>query len=140
MPSLHGRLQNLAATFAADIVAAISGASLADLLASEGGRTPGNGRTAKRASRGGGAQPEPVATPKKGKGGRLARRTPAEIDALLGKIILLVKTQKNGLRAEEIRSKLGLEPKEMPRVLKQGISSKKLTTKGQKRATTYFAK
>jgi hypothetical protein len=30
--------------------------------------------------------------------------------------------------------------KEMPRILKEGLSTKKLTSKGQKRATTYFAK
>ena len=36
---------------------------------------------------------------------------------MLNKIVLLVKTQKNGLRAEEIRSKLGLQAKEMPRIL-----------------------
>ena len=49
-----------------------------------------------------------------------------------------MKTQKNGMRAEEIRSKLGLQSKEMPRILKEGLSTKKLTSKGQKRATTYF--
>ena len=51
-----------------------------------------------------------------------------------------MKTHKNGLRAEEIRSKLGLLPKEMPRILKEGISTKRLASKGQKRATTYFVK
>ena len=30
--------------------------------------------------------------------------------------------------------------KEMPRILKEGLATKKLTSKGQKRATTYFAK
>ena len=70
--------------------------------------------------------------------GRLPRRSADEIAATLNKIVLLVKTQKNGLRAEEIRSKLGLQAKEMPRILKEGLSTKKLTSKGQKRATTYF--
>ena len=72
--------------------------------------------------------------------GRLARRSAEEIQEILGKVVLLVKTQKNGLRAEEIRQKFGLLPKEMPRILKEGISTKKLSSKGQKRATTYFAK
>jgi hypothetical protein len=44
------------------------------------------------------------------------------------------------MRAEEIRSKLGMESKEMPRILKEGLAKKKLTAKGNKRATTYFAK
>ena len=63
-----------------------------------------------------------------------------EIAATLDKIVLLVKTRKNGMRAEEIRSKLGMIPKEMPRILKEGLAKKKLTSKGNKRATTHFAK
>ena len=59
---------------------------------------------------------------------------------MLGKIVLLVKTHKDGMRSEDIRAKLGLESKEMPRVLKEGLAKKKLSAKGQKRATTYFAK
>ncbi len=52
----------------------------------------------------------------------------------------LLKKNKEGLRAEEIRSSLGMLAKEMPRILKEGLATKKLTSKGQKRATTYFAK
>ncbi len=59
---------------------------------------------------------------------------------MLGKVIGLVKKHKGGLRAEEIRANLGMLPKEMPRILKEGVATKKLSTKGQKRATTYFAK
>ena len=46
---------------------------------------------------------------------------------------------KEGLRAEEIRANLGMEAKELPRVLKEGLAKKKLRSKGQKRATTYTA-
>jgi hypothetical protein len=59
---------------------------------------------------------------------------------MLDKIVGLVKKNKEGLRAEEIRANLGMQAKEMPRILKEGVSTKKLTTRGQKRATTYFAK
>ncbi len=52
----------------------------------------------------------------------------------------MVKTHKEGMRAEETRSQLGLIAEEMPRILKQGILTRKLATKGQKRATTYFPK
>jgi hypothetical protein len=51
-----------------------------------------------------------------------------------------VKKSPEGLRAEQIRTALSLQAKEMPRVLKEGVSTKKLRIKGQKRATTYFAK
>jgi hypothetical protein len=33
-----------------------------------------------------------------------------------------------------------MQVKEMPRILKLGLTAKKLSAKGQKRATTYFAK
>jgi hypothetical protein len=48
-----------------------------------------------------------------------------------------VKKSKTGLRSEEIRKALALDVREVPRVLKQGLSSKKLKAKGQKRATQY---
>ncbi len=71
---------------------------------------------------------------------RLPRRSADEIAALLNKVVLLVKTHKGGMRAEDIRSRLGMQAKEMPRILKEGVSKKKLSAKGQKRATTYYAK
>jgi hypothetical protein len=80
-----------------------------------------------------------VAT-RRGKNGRLPRRSSEEIAKTLNKIVLLVKTHKEGMRAEEIRSALGMQAREMPRILKEGLSTKKLASKGQKRATTYFVK
>ena len=132
--SLRTQLDALASSFASAVVEAIRGASLHEL----GGET-GNGR---RRVAGGGGQPDPLSvTPKKrGKNGRLPRRSAEEIAKQLDKIVLLVKTHKNGMRAEEIRSKLGMESKEMPRILKEGLAKKKLASKGNKRATTYFVK
>jgi hypothetical protein len=139
MQTLRTQLDALAATFATQIIAALQGASLHELVSADGG-TVGNGRRARVA--GGGGQPDPLsAGPKRvGKNGRLRRRSDEEIATALNKIVLLVKTHREGMRAEEIRSKLGMLPKEMPRILKEGVAKKKLTTKGQKRATTYFAK
>jgi hypothetical protein len=71
--------------------------------------------------------------------GRLPRRSPGDIARRLGEITAVVKRNKEGLRAEQIRAALGLQAKEMPRILKEGLATKKLKTKGQKRATTYFA-
>jgi hypothetical protein len=48
-----------------------------------------------------------------------------------------VSKHKDGLRAEEIRTALKLDVREVPRVLKEGLKTKKLKAKGQKRATTY---
>jgi hypothetical protein len=139
MPTLRSQLDTLAATFAKEIIAVLQGASLQDLASSGGGSVVGNGRPV-RIVAGGGGQPDPLSVPNKGKPGRLRRRSEEDIQAGLNKIVLLVKTHKEGMRAEEIRSKLGMLPKEMPRILKEGIAKKKLTSKGNKRATTYFAK
>ncbi|HWL86617.1 MAG TPA: hypothetical protein VNO21_12490 [Polyangiaceae bacterium] len=42
------------------------------------------------------------------------------------------------MRAEDIRHKLGLDVREVPRALKDALASKLISKKGQKRATTYF--
>lgn len=139
MANLRSHLNTLAANFANQIMAALQGASLHELVSSDGERSLRNGRRSSVVA-GRDGEAEAISTPpaRKGKNGRLPRRSADEIASTLNKVVLLVKTQKHGLRAEEIRSKLGLLPKEMPRILKEGISTKKLTSKGQKRATTYF--
>ena len=50
-----------------------------------------------------------------------------------------MKAKKEGMRSEEIRAALTLDKREMPRVLQEGVTTKKLKSKGQKRATTYSA-
>ncbi len=72
--------------------------------------------------------------------GRLARRSAADIGQVIDRIVALVKQSPKGLRAEEIRRKLDMLPKEMPRPLKEAVESGRLSKSGQKRATTYVAK
>ena len=148
MSTLQSQLDSLARAFAEQIVQAIRAISIHE-LSSGGAGTVGNGRSAgsTRALTSAGAVRRVVSkatkTPaRKGAraSGRLARRSAEEIQAMLGKVIGLVKKHKDGLRSEEIRKNLGMLPKEMPRILKEGLSSKKLSSKGQKRATTYFVK
>ncbi len=140
MPTtLRNQLQAFAHTFVDQVLGTIQGASLHEIAGTKGsGRVIGGGRSARTV-----AAKTVAAAPKMASvkaSGRLARRTDEEIQAMLGKVVLLVKTHKEGMRAEQIRSTLGMLPKEMPLILKQGVSTKKLMTKGQKRATTYFAK
>jgi hypothetical protein len=126
--SLRSQLNDLATTFADGVLAAIRTASLDDLLAESGGR--------RRGREGGGGQPDPL----RGAQGRLARRTQEQIEATLAKVIAAVRAAKGeGLRAEEIRKALRLDVREVPRVLKEGLRTRKLKAKGQKRATTYRA-
>jgi hypothetical protein len=131
--SLRSSLNDLAASFAASILAAIRSANLEELLGDAGGserRRPGRPPRSKDA----GKAPARVR-----KSGRLARRSPEQIAKAVDHVVALVKTKKDGLRAEQIRAALKMQSKEMPRVLQEGLTKKKLKAKGQKRATTYFA-
>lgn len=133
--SLRSALDSLAASFANAVVEAIQGASLQELLAeSGGGARRGRGRPPKSK-----AEPVAPAAPLARKPGRLPRRSAEQIAQALSQVVALVKSNKDGLRAEEIRSALQMGAKEMPRVLKEGLAKKKLKAKGQKRATTYSA-
>jgi hypothetical protein len=129
MPTLRSNLTELAHRFADDVLDVIRSSSLEELL------SDGSGRGGRRAP-GGGGQPDPL---RRAKSGRLARRSPEQIAAALDKVVLLVKTKKDGLRAEQIRAALGMDRKEIPRVLKEGLDKKRLKAKGRKRATTYTA-
>jgi hypothetical protein len=134
MPTLRSSLKDLASSFASSVLDAIRGASLEELLGEAGGG----------ARRGPGRPPKSTAgatastTPRGRKPGRLARRSPEQIAKALDQVIALVKSKKDGLRAEQIRAALKMQSKEMPRVLQEGLAKKKLKAKGQKRATTYF--
>jgi hypothetical protein len=127
MPTLKTQLEALAQKFAADVFEAIRGASLEELFE----RKPGGPRIPPWQRPG----PRPTS-----KGTRLARRSSDQIAKALDQVVALVKTKKDGLRAEQIRAALKMQSKEMPRVLVEGLSTKKLVSKGQKRATTYFVK
>lgn len=71
------------------------------------------------------------------KGGRLKRRSIAEIDGLAGSVAALL-ADKGAMRAEQIRTALGLEVREMPRIMKRGLANGVIAVlSGQKRATTY---
>lgn len=131
MSNLRSRLADLASSFTDSVIDAIRGTSLEELLSESGAR--GKAR-----------QPEasPRALPKvtRAAPGRLPRRSADDIASELDKIVALVQKNRDGLRAEQIRAELGMQAKELPRVLKEGLNSKRLRSKGQKRATTYFAK
>ena len=70
---------------------------------------------------------------------RLGVRSHEEIRATVDTIVHLLRSNEDGLRAEHIRVVLGMRPREMPRVLRDGMRTKKLLRKGRGRATTYFA-
>jgi hypothetical protein len=137
MSTLKSRLESLAQSFTSDVVRAIQSASLEELLGEVAGAKRGPGRPRRVSA------PEAVPAPRAPslkRAGRLPRRSAADIKATLDKVHGLLKAAKSGMRSEEIRKALKLDVREVPRVLKEGLAAKKLTSKGQKRATTYFAK
>jgi hypothetical protein len=132
MPTLRSQLDSLAAAFASAVVDAIRGASLHELVGSEGRGAPVARPTASPA-------PKAIAA-KTTRSGRLKRRSSEDIGQVLDQVVALVKKNKDGLRAEQIRTELDLQAKELPRVLKEGLRSKRLRKAGQKRATVYSAR
>jgi hypothetical protein len=124
--ALRQRLNELASSFAANVLLAIRSASLEDLLAESGGH-----RGALRAAMDGAGHR---------RGGRLPRRSSLDIDQMIERIVGLVRQNPKGMRAEEIRQKLGIEAKELPRPLKEALHTGRLAKSGQKRATTYVVK
>jgi hypothetical protein len=133
MTSLQTSLNHLASAFASAILDAIRGASLEELLGeTSGGARRGPGRPTAASLPQTNGEPARVAS-----SGRLKRRSLEDIAKALDEVVALVKKHKSGLRAEQIRAQLKMDRKEMPRVLQEGLSTKKLKSKGQKRATTY---
>jgi hypothetical protein len=136
MPStLRNRLNDLAASFSAGVLDAIRGASLEELLSESSG---GKSRAALRLPAPGSA-PASAAAPRRRRSGRLPRRSAGDISQAVEKIIGLLSGNPGGLRAEQIRQKLGIQAKELPRPLKEGLEDGRLSKVGRKRATTYFA-
>ena len=67
-----------------------------------------------------------------------AKRSPAELAALIKRLHSHI-AKHPGLRIEKIGDGLGVPTKALVLPVKRLISEKKLTTKGQKRATVYYA-
>ena len=136
MPStLRNRLNDLATSFSAGVLDAIRGASLEQLLSESSG---GKSRASLRLPPAGSASAS-AAAPRRRRSGRLPRRSAGDISQAVEKIIGLLSANPGGLRAEQIRQKLGIQAKELPRPLKEGLEDGRLSKVGRKRATTYFA-
>ena len=71
------------------------------------------------------------------RGGRGAKRTAADLDALSDKFASFVKANP-GLRIEQINKQLGTTTKDLALPIRKLISDGVVSAKGQKRSTTYF--
>jgi hypothetical protein len=136
MSNLRSTIDKLAAEFAGNIIEALRGASIDELMAVAGG---GGRRGRPRGGDGGAVGLGAPRGARRGRGGRLGRRSADEIGQMVEAIVGVLAKSEAGLRAEQIREHLGVEAKELPRPLAEAISQGRITKVGQKRATTYFA-
>jgi hypothetical protein len=130
---LHSRISLLASSFVDSVLDAVKSSSLQEIL--DGGSASPRGAVASRSA------PAPrAARATVARNGRLPRRSAEDIAKTLEVVVSLLGSRKNGLRAEQIRTELNMQAKELPRILKEGLGRKKIRAVGQKRATTYFTK
>jgi hypothetical protein len=122
MSDLKGTVARLAGEFASAVVAAMREASLEDI----GGL--GTIRVGVVASRG------PSHPTRRSRRHRSAAAVGKTTDAVLA----LVSKHKDGLRAEHIRTELGVSKANLVRSLVAALAAGKLKKRGEKRATTYF--
>jgi hypothetical protein len=78
-----------------------------------------------------------AAAPRRRKKGE--KRSPEALETLTSQLMNEIKS-KAGRRIEEIAESMGVSTKELTLPAKKLIKSKKVSTKGEKRATRYFAK
>jgi hypothetical protein len=134
--NLRATVSTLAHSLVDGFLVALRGASLDEVLELAGAANPSGTRRPHAQATAARAGSSRSAKPARSSGGRLARRSPEQIAKALQEIVALVKTTKDGLRAEQIRQTLGMEAKEMPRTLREGLAKRVLTSRGEKRATT----
>jgi hypothetical protein len=99
------------------------------------GRPPASASAAAPAAK---AAAKPAKAAKAKSGGR-GRRSAKDIDAMAKQIHAFVKSNP-GKRAEHIKSALKIPANHWSLPIAKLLSTKQLTTKGEKRATEYFAK
>ena len=135
MPNLNTTIQSLAAKFASELVVALRGLSLDEILAVGAGKSTPAPRAARATTA---AKPAAKSVAAKAPKSRI-RRSLADIEGVTSQIVALLKKNPKGLRAEQIQAALKLAKNESPRPLAHGLAKKTLKKQGKKRSTTYFA-
>jgi hypothetical protein len=134
MANIHDTLRAALDSFVEDLSKMIQQATLESVEQALAAASTIPARRAGR-GRGGAAVAIVLPTPR----GRGAKRTPEELEQLTKRFHSYV--QKNpGQRIEQLADGMGVSTRELNLPVKKLLAGKKLSTKGQKRATTYFAK
>lgn len=128
--SVNDRIRTRVEAFAEELSALIRDSAMETVR-----EALGAGSAPRRGARGG-ASTAPVRAGRREKG---QKRDPAEIERLTGRLLDYVKGNA-GQRIEQIAAGMGTVTKELNLPVKKLIAQKSLKTKGQKRATQYFAR
>ena len=135
MSDFQNEMNRVVQGFVAQITELARRAAIDTLESAFGGRVPVSARgaapavaTAVAASFGRVGRP---------RGGRGAKRTSADLEALSERFASFVKANP-GLRIEQINKQLGTTTKDLALPIRKLISEGVISAKGQKRSTTYF--
>jgi hypothetical protein len=126
-PKIQSIIENFVSELSAALVEA-SHAAIADALGA---------KTSVRSAVAGASKP--AKAPKAARRAKGAKRSPEELTALTQSLLTFVKRHP-GQRIEQIAAAIDASTKDLALPAKKLIGEKKLSTKGQKRATTYFPK
>lgn len=139
--TLQNQLDALAQKFVGELLSALQTVSLGDLQGTAGA-TAAIVRSVS-------ARPPPIPprvrgwdrpapSPATTSTGRLKRRTLEEVQAVVRQLVTLLGKHPAGLRAEQIRTLMSLDVREVPRILKEAVGGKSVKIlSGRKRSTLY---
>jgi hypothetical protein len=130
--TVNDRIRSRVEAFAEELSALIRDSAMETVREALGGAAPRRGARGGRAA----ASPAPVRGGRREKG---QKRDPGEIERLTGRLLDYIKGNA-GQRIEQIAAGMGTVTKELNLPVKKLIAQKSLKTKGQKRATQYFAR
>ena len=140
MSDFQNEMNRTVQTFVAQITQLAHRAAIDTLESAFTGRAAGGGGGG--GARNGGraaaiAMPAVVAGRGRARGGRGAKRSPEDLEALSQKFATFVKTNP-GLRIEQINKELGTTTKDLALPIRKLISDGMISAKGKKRSTAYF--
>jgi hypothetical protein len=131
--SVNDRIRSRVEAFAEELSALIRDSAMETVRdALGGGSAPRRGARGGRAT----ASSAPLRGSRREKG---QKRDPQEIERLTSRLLDFIKNNA-GQRIEQIAAGMGTVTKELNLPVKKLIAQKSLKTKGQKRATQYFAR
>ena len=131
MSDFQNEMNRTVQGFVSQITELARRAAIDTLESAFGGRMPGNGAS---------VMPPAVAVVGRAgrhRGGRGAKRSPADLAALSDRVATFVKTNP-GLRIEQINKQLDTTTKDLALPIRKLISEGVISAKGKKRSTTYF--